>query len=167
MNVLSCEGPSEVQLIVILIENGDLIFTFDDILDNRPIHMRQPKTVLPLINILPPDEEIVFYRIGDTQREDFDISCLDQIRSEHVTVKKVCTKPEIEILIIINEHLYEEYMKVKSKMSPKQFVKAYIPGYTNFYDYISDHNMVWSIKEYKRIKQNDKDELYLSDLLKN
>lgn len=166
MIVLSCEGNSEVQLMTKLLEDGHLAFAIEDILDNRPIHIRQPNTILPLINIMPIDEDIVFYRIGDTLRDDFNISCFGQMRCEHIKVIKICTKPEIEMLIIINEHLFEEYQKVKSKMNPKQFVKTYVRDYVSFASYVSSHDMTWSIKEYKRIKRNNKDELYIADLLK-
>ena len=166
MNVLACEGPCEVQLITDLIEEGLFIFRKEEILDRRPLHLRQPKSVVPLINTLPADEEIVFYRIGDTQTDEFDLSCFGAIRQEHIRVIKVCTKPELEILIIINEGLYREYLKVKSRISPKQFVKINVPNYTNFNKYLENHNLLSSIIEYKRIKQNEDDELYLCDLIK-
>ena len=166
MVVLGCEGPSEVQLITELLVNGELVFSENQILDRRPIHFRQPKEIVALINTLPLEEEIVFYRIGDTQKDAYNLSCLS-IRKSKISIKKVCTKPEIEILIIINERLYSEYLKVKSEIKPKQFVKANVSGYVDFNEYIKSHNMVWAIKEYKRIKKQEKDEFYLADLLKN
>lgn len=165
MVVLACEGACEVYLMQQLLDNDCLIFNKKEILDRRPIHMRQPKEISALIDTLSVNEKIVFYRIGDTQKEDFSLSCF-WARKENISVYKVCTKPEIEILIIINEHLHEEYMKTKSKVSPKQFVKTHIKDYVSFNDYIQNHDMIWSIKEYKRIKRNDKNELYIDDLLK-
>ena len=166
MIVLACEGICEVQLMQRLLESNSLLFGIKDILDRRPIHLRQPKSIMPLINILPIDEKIVFYRIGDTQKDEFDISCFGQTRRENISVFKVCTKPEIEVLIIINEKLYSDYLKVKSKIAPKQFVKDHLHDYTDFIDYINNHDLLWAIEEYKRIKQNNKDEMYLDDLIK-
>ena len=166
MIVLGCEGPSEVQLVADLLMKGELVFSVNEILDKRPIHFRQPKEIVALINTLPLDEEIVFFRIGDTQNDAYNLTCLSARKSK-ISIKKVCTKPEIEILVIINEHLYNEYLKVKSTIKPKQFVKSNVNGYVNLDEYIKNHNMIWSIKEYKRIKRNEKDELYLADLLKN
>lgn len=164
-NVLGCEGQSEVLLVSDLLYKGVLIFDKKDILDRRPIHFRQPREIAPLIATLPMDEEIVFYRIGDTQNDDYNLKCFSA-RKDKIKTVKVCTKPELEILIIINEGLYEEYLKQKSKMMPKQFVKAYVSGYTNFYDYLNNHNMLHAILEYKRLKKSEKDELCLADLIK-
>lgn len=164
--VLACEGKSEVELIQKLLDNNQLVFDIDDILDNRPLHLRQPKTITPLIATLPSKENIVFYRIGDTQKDTFDTSCL-RMRIEYISVIKVCTTPEIEILVIINENLLNEYNKVKSYTMPKEFVKQYVHGYKDFANYIESHDMIFAIKEYKRIKKTEKNVLCLADLLKN
>ena len=134
--VLGCEGASEVLVMLDLIEKDLLIFDKKEILDRRPIHFRQPREIAALIDTLPIDEEIVFYRIGDTQKDDYNLSYFSA-RKDKITVVKVCTKPELEILIIINEGLYDEYLKQKSKMMPKQFVKIYVDGYTNIADYLN------------------------------
>lgn len=164
-NVLGCEGKSEVALMNQLIDNGLLIFDKKELLDMRPIHFRQPKDIAALIDILPINEEIVFYRIGDTQRDEYDLSCF-RARENHIKIIKVCTTPEIEILAIINENLYCEYLKVKSKMTPKQFAKDKIDGFESFAKYVEGHNMEYAIREYKRIKLVEKREICLADLLK-
>lgn len=164
--VLACEGNSEVELLNQLMSNNNLVFKHEQILDRRPIHLRQPKLIVPIINILPADTDITIYRIGDTQKDDFDISCFGDNRQKKTKIIKVCTTPEIEILIIINENMYDEYLKVKSKIKPKQFVKVFVPNYISFSDYINNHDMVAAIKEYKRIKKNRRGELYLADIIK-
>ena len=165
--VLACEGNCEVELLSILLEKGQMVFDKQEILDHRPIKLRQPKKIAPLINTLPIDEDIVFYRIGDTQRDDFDISYFELTRANHMQIKKICTMPEIEILIIINERKYDDYLKNKSDISPKEYVKTHLKYTGSFSDYLVNHDMVWSIKEYKRIKNHkQKDEYYLADLLK-
>ena len=164
-NVLGCEGQCEVLLVMDLLSKGVLIFDKKDILDRRPIHFRQPREIAPLIDTLPMEEEIVFYRIGDTQNDEYNLTCLSA-RKDKIKIVKVCTKPELEILIIINEGLYDEYLKQKSKMMPKQFVKTYANGYTNFADYLENHDLRLAISEYKRLKKNEKGELFLADLIK-
>lgn len=167
MVVVVCEGNCEVKLVSWLLENRKLIFTDQEILDHRPLHIRQPKTILPIINVLPPNEYICFYRIGDTLTDKFDTSCFGKIRQEHIEVKNVCTTPEIEILIIICEGLYNDFLKVKSDISPKEFVKTYVKGYNSFEDYISSHDIISAIIEYKRLKkQKRKNDIFLADLLK-
>lgn len=167
MIVLVCEGNCEVKLMSWLLENQQLGFTDQEILDHRPLHIRQPKTILPVLNALPPNEDIIFYRIGDTLNDVFDIACFGKIRQEHIRIINVCTTPEIEILIIICEGLYDDFLKVKSDISPKEFVKMNIKGYDSFEDYIRSHDIVQAIKEYKRIKvQRRKNDIFLADLLK-
>ena len=167
MVVVVCEGNCEVKLISWLLNNQKLIFSSDDILDHRPFHARQPKTILPVLNILPANEEILFYRVGDTLNDEFDTSCFGKIRQEHINVINVCTTPEIEVLIIICEGLYKDYLKCKSEISPKEFVKIHVKEYESFEDYISRHDIVWAIKEYKHLKnQKRKNDIFLADLLK-
>ena len=165
MVVLAGEGHCEVTLVTKLIEDGQLIFSYDDILDNRVIHLRQPIKIAPLINILDINEKITFYRIGDTQNDEFDTSCFGELRRKNIEVIKVCTTPEIEILIIINENLYNDYKKVQNKISPKEYVKIHVKKYSSFDDYINSHDMTNAIREYKRLKKK-KGDIYLADLLK-
>lgn len=93
-----------------------------------------------------------------------------------VSVEKYCTKPELEMLLIIAEGLTDKYEKVKSTVKPKNFAKDYIKcgkrkydNSTYFYtDYFgSDPEiLVHCIKEYKKYNSaHKKDEYYLADLL--
>ena len=168
MIVLACEGNCEVELMSHLLDSEALSFNRQDILDHRPLYLRQPKSITPILNSLPIEEDILFYRIGDTLTDEFDIGCFGEIRKEHISVIDVCTTPEIEILIIINEKQYQEYIKVKSSKSPKEFVKENIKEHPSFKEYLKNHDIVWAIKEYKRIKKlKDKNDVYLADLLKS
>lgn len=92
-------------------------------------------------------------------------------------IYKYCTKPEFEMLLIINEGLEKEYEKVKNKMSPKSFAKEYIKMNGKKYDQSAEFiemyyggknviSLVNNIKKYKKNKkQHEKDELYLADIL--
>lgn len=154
-----------MALINKLLDDNVLIFCRKDILDRRPIHFRQPRFIAPLINTLPPDEPLIFYRIGDTQKDEYDLSCLS-CRADKITIYKVCTKPELEILVIIKENHYDKYLKVKSKIQPKQYLKNELSSLGKFSDYVLQNDMTEPIKKYKNLKQHKKDEIYLADLLK-
>lgn len=167
MNVLACEGQTEVILMLYLLQKGYLIFDKREILDRTPIHLRQPEKIRPIIETLPIDEKITIYRIGDTLTDVFDISCFGKIREEHIDVIDVCTKPEIEILIIICENKYRDYLKYKSKMSPKEYVKSFIDPKLNFEDYIKKHEIIDAIMKYKTLKEKEKNRLTLADLIKH
>lgn len=161
--IVTCEGKCEVDITDSLVDNGQFFLTRDELFDNRVFHIRQLKTIQSLINSLPIDEEIDVYRIGDTQTDEYDLSMF-KLREERIHIHKICTKPEIEILIIINENKLNDYNK--SGLKPKEYVKAYLKDCYDFKQYTESHDMRWAIKEYKRIKKHEKDELYLDDYIK-
>lgn len=173
--LIMCEGPNEKEIIDILLEHGKLIFTADDLLGLVPYHARQIKNsgqVKAALNIYP--DEVKVLRVGDTQSEKLTIPA--EYKYKIVGEEKYCTKPELEILLIISEGLYDQYEKVKSKMNPKDFAKQNIKlgkkrynNSTQFYrDYYGNNvdSLVSAIIEYRRKKgAHKKDELYLADLL--
>ena len=61
----------------------------------------------------------------DRENEKFEIK--NAAYSEKIDVVNIVTSPEIEMLIICSEGKYEDYCKVKSKMSPSKFCKQYLP----------------------------------------
>ena len=161
--LLACEGQSEVYLLNGLIERGYLSFDYPLLLD-EPIHLRQLTEIAPIINSLPVNEEIIVYRIGDTLKDSLSLSKF-KMRSEHIKSYKYCTKTEVEILVIINEGLYTEFAKAPRNTKPKSFIHGYMPSFDPSL-YFHEHDMVNALREYKRIKKHDKDELFLIDLLK-
>lgn len=68
--------------------------------------------------------EVKIYRIGDKQSDTLKIPA--EYNHKIVGVEKYCTKPELEMLLIIAEQLTGAYEKVKSNMKPKDFAKANI-----------------------------------------
>ena len=117
--------------------------------------------------------DIEILRIGDSLKEELKIP--SEFKKQIKSVKKYCTKPELEILLIINKKLMNDFNKVKSKEKPKMFAKKNITigkqkydNSTRFYEifYNDVEELVNDIKEYKKISRNNKNELYLADLLK-
>ncbi|MCR5558618.1 MAG: GNAT family acetyltransferase [Butyrivibrio sp.] len=175
--LIMCEGPNEKKIIDILLANGCLKFTQDDLLGLTPFHARQISNsgqVRAELNIYPGIVDV--YRIGDKQSDKLTIP--KDYKEKIGEVKKYCTKPELEMLLIIAEGLDKDYDKVKSTMSPKEFAKANIKigkkrydNSTKFYQEYFENNvklLVDAIKKYQRIrgKSHDKDELCLGELLK-
>lgn len=171
-----CEGPNEREVINILLEHHCLEVSEDDLLGLTPYHARQITTsaqVRTELNLYPG--EVILCRIGDSQNEKLKIPA--DYKEKIVEVRKYCTKPELEMLLIIAENLYSEYEKVKSNTKPKDFAKQRIycgrkryDNSTAFYRTYFGENfnlLVYAIREYKRLKgSHRKDELYLADLLK-
>lgn len=176
--LVMCEGPNEKKIMDILLENGCLKFTQDDLLGLTIFHARQisgSAQVRAELNQFPGEVDV--YRIGDKQNDKFEIP--DDYKGKIAKVTKYCTKPELEMLLIIAEGLEKEYEKVKSTMSPKEFAKANIrlgkkryDNSTKFYeDYFSERidDLLSAIRKYRHIKGKGhaKDELSLDDLIKN
>lgn len=174
--LIMCEGPNELEIIRMLLEHDKLIFTEDDLLGLVPYHARQiaSSSVVQLaLNMYPGQAEIL--RIGDKLNEELKIP--KTYRDKVISVKKYCTKPELEMLFIIAENLEKEFEKVKSSVSPKTFSKEHIvynrvryDNSTEYYRHYFEERidlLVDSIKRYRHLKgKHQKDELYLADLLK-
>jgi len=175
--LIMCEGPNELKIINILLENDALIFTEDDLLGLTAYHARQIKTstqVRTALNLYPENDVLVM-RVGDKQTDKLTIPA--DYKEKITGIEKYCTMPELEMLLIISEGLVKEYEKVKSGTSPKEFAKAHIVLGRTRYDNSSQfyegyyggscEKLTAAIREYKRIKgSHRKDELYLADLLK-
>ena len=175
--LIMCDGPNELTVINILLRNNALVFTEDDLLGLTAYHARQiskSPQVKVALSAYPCDDVLVM-RVGDTQNDKLSIP--PDFKSKISTVEKYCTKPEIEMLLIISEGMFREYDKVKSSVSPKAFAKANIfcnrlryNNSTRFFEeyYGNDCNkLTYAIREYKRIKAtHKKDELYLADILR-
>ena len=174
--LIMCEGPNELEVIRILLENNKLIFSEDDLLNLVPYHARQidkNAAVKAAFNLYHGEEEVL--RIGDKLGEKLKIP--KEYKSQIKSVKKYCTKPELEMLLIISEQLEAEFEKKKSKISPKSFSKENIVynrihynNSTSFYrEYFGERVdlLLHAMKRYKQLKgKHQKDEGYLADLLK-
>ena len=163
-----CEGAAESAIIDLLVDNGRLLFSREDMLDEKVIRCRSAKTFEERYLRKAFSEKISVIRILDSRREDFKLSKAYQYK---VDVINVVTAPEIEMLIILNEGRYKDYKKSGKK--PSDFckmdlkmkeVKSYdfVKGYFNDVSILVD-----SIIEYRRISNIPKDEYTLSDLLKD
>lgn len=175
-----CEGPNELAIIRILMDNDMLIFNQDDLLGLTPYHARQIIRSSQIKTELNSYDGLVdIARVGDTQTDTLKIP--KEYKGRFASIEKYCTKPELEMLLIIAEGLAQKYMKVKSKSKTKDNAKEYAKEnityngkkYDNstqfFYDYFGNRPKLLydSIIEYKRIhKSHSKDEKYLADLLK-
>lgn len=173
--LIMCEGPNELKIVNLLLDNNKLKFTRDNLLDMRPFHARQltSSQLKPALDAYHGDIEI--YRIGDKMSDALKVpkELLPVIKSQ----AKFCTKPELEMLLIIAENKASDFEKLKAKQKPKDFCKQNVifkrkkyDNSTVFYDdYFGDRIelLVSAITEYHRTHGKHKsDEGYLFDLLK-
>lgn len=176
--LIMCEGANEKGLIDILLDEGLLKINRSDVLNREVFSAKQiynsPKVIKALDIYNKP---VIIWRIGDTLKDKLKI----KKAYEHLIlrIEKYCTKPELEILLIISENLLNEYNKVKSKQAPKEFCsekikingKKYYAGtqqLKEYYDGKDVKKLVDAIKEYKEKHKNSKinNENYLADILK-
>ena len=173
--LLMCEGTNEEELLELLLDNNKLIFKRDDLIGLKPYNIRNLKNPFIKSELKRYNKPVLIYRIGDTQTDKLSIPRDLEYIVKRENIFKYCTKPELEILLIINENMYSEFLK--SKKSPKSFAKENIVFQRNYYDQSNEflnnyyggkriNLLVNNIKEYKRIKKHARDELYLADLLK-
>lgn len=176
--LIMCEGSNELAVIEILLKNDAFVFNEDELLGLTPYHARQiaanaqVRTELDMYQ----GSDVLVMRVGDTQNDKLKIP--KEYCGKIKRVEKYCTKPELEILLIISAGLVAEFEKTKSKLRPKEFAKANIrignKGYNNSSQFYKDYyendcdKLKSAILEYYRLKKgaHEKDELYLADLLK-
>lgn len=171
-----CEGSNEEVMFNLLLEANKLKIKKDDLIGLRCYNVRQLSnpTIMSLLRMY--NREVTVLRIGDTQKDKLKIP--NELK--HIIscgrIKKYCTLPEFEILLIINEGLYNEYLKTKN-IKPKEFAKANINYNRRKYDQSDEFIelyyggkrlsiLISNLKEYKRLKKHKKDDLYLADLLR-
>lgn len=173
--LIMCEGPNELGIIRILLEHDKLKFTQDDLLGLTSYHARQidrSTVVKTELGMYHGNVEVL--RVGDTLTDKLRIP--KEYRNKITAVKKYCTKPELEMLLIISEQKESRFNRVSSCTKPKIFCKNEIKYNNKTYDnstkfyqayYGSRVNvLINAINRYKQIKRHSRDEYYLADLLK-
>lgn len=162
-----CEGSAEAAIIDILVDHGLLIFTREEMLDEKVIRCRSAKNFEERYLRKGFSDQISVIRILDSRREDFR---LGKAYEHKVDVINVITAPEIEMLIIHNEGQYDRYKRSGKK--PSDFCKIDLRMHdVKAYDFVKDYfsnpqNLVYAIEEYRRTANIPKGEYGLSDLLK-
>lgn len=163
-----CEGSAECVIVNKLMDAGKLVFKRDDLLENEVLRCRSARKFEDRYLGKGFTKKITVYRILDSRREDFN---LRKAYEAKVDVINVITAPEIEMLLIIHQGKYAEYCKVKSHTKPSEFCKEALKlssvKSTEFVeDYFSSiDDLIYAIKEYKRLSNIPKDEICLADLL--
>lgn len=164
--LIACEGAAEEVIVSKLIDSGRFFMPPDRVVDiTRKRGARQIQE-----NYLNYDYDwpVAILRILDSRNERFK---LGNLYKDAFPVVNIYTRPEIEILQIINEGHYQAYTNgFQSSMKPSAYCvehlkmsgikeKGFLAGYWQA------DELVHSIREYKRLKRLDKDELCLADLI--
>lgn len=176
--LVMCEGPNEKAVVDMLLDAGCMEFSEDDLVGLTVYHARQLTAPVIKTALSIYTGEFAVYRIGDSMTDKLPVPADYQGRIKGV--RKFCTKPELEMLLLIAEGKEAEFEKVKAgkrKMKAKDFCKANVvhnrkryDNSTQFYrDYFGSDigTLVEVIEKYKQTHgAHKKDEEYLADLLK-
>ena len=161
-----CEGAAEGAIIDLLVDNGLLIFSREEMLDEKVIRSRTGKNFEEQYLRRGFETKVTVLRILDSHHEKFQLS---KAYAHQVDVINVVTAPEIEMLIIHAEGKYEQF--VRSRRKPSTFCKEtlkmkHVKSREFVMNYFSDpHKLVAAIRRHKQVSQPQRDEIFLYDLL--
>lgn len=162
-----CEGAAEHAIIDILVDHDLLIFSRSEMLEEKVIRCRSAKKFEELYLRKGFTDSISVIRILDSRRENFRLS---KAYAHKVDVINVVTSPEIEMLIIHNEGVYERFKRSGKK--PSDFCKTDLRMHNvKSYDFVKDYfsnpeTLVNAIKEYRRIANIPNGKYTLLDIMK-
>lgn len=162
-----CEGLAESAIIDVLVDNDLLIFTREEMLDESVIRCRSAKKFEERYLRKGFSSQISVLRIFDSRREEFRLS---KAYAGKVDVINIITAPEIEMLIIHSEGMYEKFKRSGKK--PSDFCKEDlrmrdVKSYDFVRDYFSDPDkLVAAIREYRRVANIPNGEKTLMDIIK-
>ena len=137
-----CEGSAENAIMDILLDNGLLIFSREEMLEEEIIRCRDAKKFEEKYLRKGFENKISVIRILDSRKENFKLS---KAYEHKVDVINVITAPEIEMLIIFNENKYKELKKSRKK--PSNFCKeelkmTNVKNYSFVKDYFSNSDLL-------------------------
>ncbi len=161
-----CEGGAETAIIDMLLDHDKLIFTREDLINNK-IHKREcVERIQEKYLGLSYEKPVVIIRIIDSIKEQFKLT---KAYKDRYKVYSAATNPEIEILIILDQGALDEYTKKKSTNKPSTYCKEMlglrnVKSKTFMNEYFTDvEKLIQSIKMHK--KSFGRDHLTIYDLL--
>ncbi|KLI75606.1 MULTISPECIES: hypothetical protein [Lacticaseibacillus] len=166
------EGAAEHAVMTLLIDHHLLKFEREDLLEQDIIRTRSATQFQKRHLDRAMDRKVHIYRILDSRHERFKLSPAYQKRVSKI--EALYTRPEIEILYIINEGKFATFKKANAK--PHEYVKqelSHLPkGNVKSRDYVTAYwepqieNLVKTINDYARLT-SDPFEQTLAAILRN
>lgn len=166
-----CEGSAEKAIIDLLIDEDKLIFNRSSLIDHELISIRSAEKFSTEYLTRDFDENsIKIVRVLDSTKENFKIK--KPYNKKISSISCHYTKPEIEILIIINENHYDTYTNRFKTMKPSLYCKKILKYHdVKNYEFVKDYfKNIDSLLEVLRINAHySRNNGYLTiyDLVKN
>lgn len=161
--LVSCEGGAEDAIIRLLLDEGKLCFDSSRLIDIT--RLRKASDIERQYLGFEYDEPVVLLYVTDSLRSQFKLGALYR---GVCSVRRICTRPEIEILVIINEGAYDEFKK--SNMKPSAFCKQKlgmraVKRPEEVRRYWTPTSLQWAAEQYARLHRFEKGEFSLADIL--
>lgn len=125
--ICSCEGIAEKVIIELLLDNQKLCFERSALVDEECTNLRSAKDIESNFLTRAYSKDIAILRILDKENERFKISPV-YLKSRIVEVYEVVTKPEIEMIHIHAEGLFQEFqraLRANHNLRPSSFFQGY------------------------------------------
>ena len=168
-----CEGNAEKAIIDILLDNDLLLFNRESMIEEESLSRCSVSDFEKKYLRKSYNGKISLLRIIDSKSEQFN---LHKEYRDKVDVINIITAPEIEILMVIAENKYDDYIKYRNKKKNNNRPSDYCKEVLNMpdvkkYDYIREYyqdfsRLVNAISKYKKYSKIKKDEYTLYDMLK-
>lgn len=166
-----CEGPTEKNIISLLLDNNNLIFTRDQLLENDCLLGKYKKSTVFCSQYLTMDYEerkLVILVIQDHKNK-YVIKppYSEKIAGNHLIV----TAPEIEMLMIHSSGLYDKFQKSKKKpsvfLAEEWKIRTSKIKHTSFIkDFYNKNSLVEAIKMHSQKAPKSNKYMMLNDILK-
>lgn len=174
-----CEGNSEEVIIKKLFYQDKLAFKQQDFFDGEKLlriftRTRQGKKFArEHLNQDYGERPINILRIIDSRNEKFSLERVYDRRIElgEIKVFNILTRPEIEILMIINANHYKDFTNRKGKEKASEYFKRLsksksVKSETFISNYFEDVEvLIKSIEDYNKLHSSKNDEIGLFDIL--
>ena len=162
-----CEGATEETIINILLDEHQLIFEREELIEESVLRCRNARAFERRYLRKSFNSKISVIRVLDSRTELFNIS--NEYR-EKIDVINIITAPEIEMLIIHAENRYDDYKKSGKKPSIfcKEDLRMHDVKSAEFIkSYFRDPNkLLLAIEKYNSKTRRRRGELNLSDIIK-
>ena len=164
--LFSCEGGFEDVTVRKLLDAAMLVVGREDVVEitsDRSVSNIQRD----YLGFDYGERPLTIIRIVDSPGKRFE---LGRLYRDRFGVLSVYTRPEAEILAIIDEGCYSDYVKQKSRVKPSEYCKQ-ILGMRNvkavsyLKQYWNAERLAAAAREYKRVSKLGKDEYCIADLL--
>ena len=161
--LISCEGGAEDTVIHMLLDDDRFIFNKDAVINIT--RLRKACDIERQFLGFEYDQPVSLLRVVDSLNAKFELGALYR---DACSVYRICTRPDIEILTIINEDKYDDYCG--KRMKPNVYCKQCLgmsdikrPDFlTGYWDI---ENLVRAIRTYARIHRTEPGEYTLADIL--